>query len=61
MVDFHKNKEYYQQQDWTVDKARQEIEQGLKLLDGISQPVILFAGYARVKEGQYFYDHCNCG
>lgn len=59
MIDFHKNKEYYQQQHWTVDKARQEIEQGLKLLDSINQPVILFAGSARVKEGNYFYDHCK--
>ncbi|MBI3033511.1 hypothetical protein HYY69_08615 [Candidatus Woesearchaeota archaeon] len=59
MVHFNKNKEYYGSSSWTVGKAHEEIEQGIQLLHQIHQPIILFAGSARIKPGNYFYSHCK--
>ena len=59
MVPFHKNKEYYAKTDWTVKRARQEINQGLTLLNQIKLPVISFFGSHIVKHGSEYYKHAK--
>lgn len=56
-VEFHKNKQYFQNGQWTVGKVQEEIDHGLKLLQGISQPIVAFFGSSRHKTGSPLYDH----
>lgn len=59
MVKLHKNKEYYANTDWTVDKVREEINEGLALLNKIDNKIITFFGAHRVKEDSRYYKHCK--
>ena len=55
----HKNIEYYANIEGTVEGAREEIEQGLALLEKISQPIVTFFGSHRVKIGSLEYEDCK--
>lgn len=59
MSKFHKNKEYFENADWTVDKVKGEINSGLELLNEIDQPIITFFGSARVKPESENYRHAK--
>ncbi len=58
MSSFHKNT-LYQNKAWAPEKAKAEIENGLKLLESIDEKIIAFAGSARVKQGDAMYEHCK--
>lgn len=55
----HKNKQYYANTDWTVDKVREEIDLGLDLLNKIENKIITFFGSHRVQQNNPYYQHCK--
>lgn len=55
----HKNKQYYANTDWTVDKVRDEIDEGLELLNTIDQKIVTFFGSHRVSQDSDYYQHCK--
>ncbi|MBI4173335.1 MAG: TIGR00730 family Rossman fold protein [Candidatus Aenigmarchaeota archaeon] len=55
----HKNKQYYGNTGWTVDQARKEIDDGLRLLAGIDKRIVAFFGSHRAKPGSEYYEHCR--
>lgn len=59
MSRLHKNKQYYTKTDWTVDKVREEINSGLKLLNKIDNKIITFFGSHRATENSKYYQHCE--
>lgn len=59
MTRLHKNKQYLKNIDWTVEKIRQEITQGLDLLKTIEKPIITIFGGHKVKKGSLDYEHCK--
>ncbi|PIN87247.1 TIGR00730 family Rossman fold protein [Candidatus Woesearchaeota archaeon CG10_big_fil_rev_8_21_14_0_10_44_13] len=59
MSRLHKNKQYYTKTDWTVDKVREEINSGLKLLNKIDNKIITFFGSHRVTKNSKYYQHCE--
>jgi len=58
MEKFKKNKIYYKNAHLTADRIRQEVAAGIKLLNKIDQPIISFAGSARIKTTHKNYRHC---
>ena len=57
MSRLHKNKEYFDNVDWTVEKVRDEINGGLALLNQIDKPIVTFFGSHRVApESRYYQD-----
>ena len=57
MSKLHKNKEYFSNIDWTVEKVRDEINNGLALLNKIDKPIVTFFGSHRVTpESKYYQD-----
>lgn len=59
MEKFKKNKIYYKNAHLTADQAKQEIAAGIKLLNKIDQPIVSFAGSARVRTTHKNYQHCH--
>lgn len=59
MSRLHKNKQYYINTDWTVEKAREEINQGLALLNMINNPIVTFFGSHRIKPTEPYWKHCH--
>ncbi len=57
MSKLHKNKEYFSNVDWTVEKVRDEVNSGLALLNKIDKPIVTFFGSHRVApESKYYQD-----
>ncbi len=59
MLPLHKNKEYYDNTEWTIQKVREEIDSGLSLINKIDKPIVTFFGSHRVKIGSNYYNHCK--
>lgn len=59
MNTFHKNKEYFSNADRTVDKVREEINDGLALLNEIDKPIVTFFGSHRAASGSKYYEHAK--
>ena len=59
MTSLHRNKEYYSNTEWTVDKVRKEIENGLILLNSIDQKIVAFFGSHMVQKNNDYYKHCK--
>lgn len=59
MTRLHKNKEYFSNVDRTVDKVRQEINDGLALLNKIDKPMITFFGSHRAAPDSKYYKHAK--
>ncbi|MBN2042518.1 MAG: TIGR00730 family Rossman fold protein [Candidatus Aenigmarchaeota archaeon] len=59
MTRMHKNAEYYSNTEWTVSKVREEINDGLSLLNRIDRKIITVFGSHRVKPDNKYYDHCK--
>ena len=59
MSTFHKNAIYHHDGLWAAERARKEIEDGLKLLDDIKEDIVVFAGSARIDEQHNYYIHCK--
>lgn len=55
----HKNQQYYAKTEWTVEKVKQEINEGLALLNAIDQKIITFFGSHRVNKDSPYYKHCK--
>ena len=55
----HKNKQYYEKTDWTVDKVQKEINDGLALLNGINTKIVTFFGSHKVAHDSEYYQHCR--
>jgi len=54
-----KNKEYYEKTDWTVDKVKQEINDGLALLNKIDNKIVTIFGSHKVGDDHEYYKHCK--
>ncbi len=59
MSPLHKNREYYDNTDWTVDKVREEINQGLSLLNSVDRKIITFFGSHKAAPSSPYYQHCE--
>lgn len=59
MVKLHKNREYYGNTEWTVDKVREEINDGLALLNRIDKKIVTFFGGHKVGQESKYYSHCK--
>ncbi|MBN2459845.1 TIGR00730 family Rossman fold protein [Candidatus Woesearchaeota archaeon] len=59
MTRLHKNKQYLKNMDWTVEKIRQEMTDGLALLNSIDKPIVTVFGGHKVKKGSADYEHCK--
>ncbi|MBI5390401.1 TIGR00730 family Rossman fold protein [Candidatus Woesearchaeota archaeon] len=59
MSPFHKNTQYFREKEWTVEKAKKEIEDGLAILNQVNQPMVTFFGSHRVKPGSTDYEHAQ--
>jgi len=59
MSKLKKNKEYYSKTDWTVEKVREEINEGLALLNKTDKEIITFFGSHRVGNNSEYYKHCE--
>jgi hypothetical protein len=59
MVNLHKNKEYYTNAHWTVEKVQNEITDGLALLNKIDNKIITFFGSHRVDKENKHYRDCK--
>ncbi len=59
MTRLHKNKVYYSKDEWTVEKASDEISDGLDLINKIDKKIITFFGSHRVKPDNEYYQHCK--
>ncbi|MBI4121797.1 MAG: TIGR00730 family Rossman fold protein [Parcubacteria group bacterium] len=59
MSRLHKNKEYYANVERTVDKVREEINNGLALLNKIDKPIVTFFGSHRVAPDSKYYQHAK--
>jgi hypothetical protein len=59
MTRLHKNKQYLKNMDWTVEKIRQEMTDGLDLLKIIDKPIVAVFGGHKVKPGSNEYEHCK--
>lgn len=55
----HKNKEYYGNTEWTTEKVRQEINDGLALLEKIDKKMVTFFGSHRISKDSEYYLHCK--
>lgn len=55
MSKLHKNKEYFSNIDWTVEKVRDEVNSGLALLNKIDKPIVTFFGSHRVTPRSKYY------
>lgn len=55
----HKNKEYYSNTGWTVEKARKEIDDGLALLNRVDKKIVTFFGSHMVEKDSQYYKHCR--
>ncbi|MBI4152708.1 TIGR00730 family Rossman fold protein [Candidatus Woesearchaeota archaeon] len=58
MSTFRKNREYFDQQ-WTAEKVKEEIENGLSLLKSINYKIITVFGSARPTPKDKVYLHCE--
>ncbi|MBU0670675.1 LOG family protein [Patescibacteria group bacterium] len=56
MVSFNKNI-VYQKKEWTVNRSKEEIAQGLEMLKKINKPIVTFCGSARTQPSDFFYKH----
>lgn len=59
MTRLHKNKQYLKNMDWTVEKIRQEMTDGLALLKSIDKPIVTIFGGHKVKPKSKEYEHCK--
>ena len=59
MSRLHKNKQYYVDTDWTVKKAKKEINDGLKILKKIDNKIVTFFGSHKVNKKNKYYQHCK--
>ena len=58
MSRLHKNKQYLNTR-WTVEKVREEIDNGLELPNNVNNKIITFFGSHRVKSESKYYNHCK--
>jgi len=59
MTRLHKNKQYFANVDETVAKVKEEINDGLDLLNQIHKPIITFFGSHKVKQENKYYEHAK--
>ncbi len=59
MSGLHKNKEYFASVDRTAEKVREEINNGLTLLNKIDKPIVTFFGSHRVSPKSEYYQHAK--
>ena len=59
MSRLHKNKEYYDKTDWTVEKVREEINKGLALLSKIDRKIVTFFGSHKIPVNNEYYKNCK--
>ena len=55
----HKNKQYYKNNKWTVNKVRDEIEAGLALLNLLDRKAVTFFGSHRLAKEHPYYQHAK--
>jgi uncharacterized protein (TIGR00730 family) len=58
-IKFSNNKKYFLKPDWTVNKVKDEINRGLRLLNGINQPIVTILGSHRSKPGSRYFEHAR--
>jgi len=58
MSRLHINKQYLNA-DWTVEKARDELNNGLNLLSKIDAKIVTFFGSHRVNQKSKYYQDCK--
>lgn len=59
MVDFEKNKEYFTKIRLTGQKAEDEINEGLRILNSIDRPIVTFFGSHTILEDKQYYNHAH--
>ncbi len=59
MTRLHKNKQYYEDKRWTNEKVKQEIDNGLELLENIDKKIITFFGSHKVTKKSQYYKHAE--
>ena len=59
MNKLHKNKQYYEDKDWTNEKIRQEIDNGLELLSNVNKKIVTFFGSHMIKKNHEYYKHAE--
>ena len=59
MNEFHKNKEYFSNGNLTAEKTREELNNGLTLLNKINGPIITFFGSHKVTPENEFYQQAK--
>ncbi|MCH7851086.1 MAG: TIGR00730 family Rossman fold protein [Nanoarchaeota archaeon] len=59
MAKLHKNKQYYNKTDWTIEKVQEEINNGLDILNKIDKPIVTFFGSHMVEKDHNYYSHCK--
>ncbi len=59
MSRLHKNKEYFGNVDWTVEKVREEINNGLALLNSVDKPIVTFFGSHRITPESIYYQQAK--
>ena len=59
MKGLHKNKQYFTDSNWTVDKAGEELDTGLEILEQISGRIVTIFGSHKTKTNDPFYAHCE--
>lgn len=59
MSRLHRNKEYVSNIDWTADKVKEEINNGLALLNQINNPLVTFFGSHKVGTESKYYQHAK--
>ncbi len=56
---FHKNKEYYSKTDLTSEKVKQELNDGLTLLNKIDRKIVTFYGSRKISQDSKYYKQCK--
>jgi uncharacterized protein (TIGR00730 family) len=59
MSRLHKNRQYFENAVWTVDKVKEEIDRGLALIGKTDRKIVTFFGSHRVHKDSGYYVHCK--
>jgi uncharacterized protein (TIGR00730 family) len=59
MEGLHKNKQYFNDSQWTVEEAGKELADGLALLEDISGRIVTIFGSHKTTPSDPFYAHCE--
>jgi uncharacterized protein (TIGR00730 family) len=59
MANLHKNREYYEKTESTVNQVREEINNGLALLNRIDNKIVTVFGSHRIQKESPYYKHCK--